>query len=201
MIRIVKSIVTIVAVAAIATTATGAYFSDTETSTGNTITAGTLDLNLDGGNTNVVKFAVTDMKPGDTKTGMYAVANAGSISGYLDLESIAVSSDDNLCNEPETNAGDVTCGVGDGELAGLVNLQIYSDADLSGTYTAGDVLIYNGLASSIAASYDANIAVAAAATKNIIVDASWASSANDNMAQTDSLNLNMTFELAQTTAQ
>lgn len=45
--RILASLGMIVFVAAIAAGATGAFFSDTETSTGNTFTAGDIDLQID----------------------------------------------------------------------------------------------------------------------------------------------------------
>ena len=47
---------------------TYAYFSDTESSTGNTLTAGTLDLNIDGGDIAVTTFDVSDVAPGDNGT-------------------------------------------------------------------------------------------------------------------------------------
>ena len=64
---ILLSLMTIALVGALVGGGVFAYFSDTETSTGNTFTAGTLDLNLDAGNTNVVKFTVSDVKPGDSR--------------------------------------------------------------------------------------------------------------------------------------
>ena len=45
--------------------ATTAYFSDVERSFGNTFTAGSLDLKIDGKDCNVVKFVHFNMKPGD----------------------------------------------------------------------------------------------------------------------------------------
>lgn len=45
--KIIKSLSVVAFVAAIAIAATGAYFSDTETSTGNTFTAGSIDLKVD----------------------------------------------------------------------------------------------------------------------------------------------------------
>ena len=66
-----------VAVAAVAG-ATFAVFSDTETSAGNTFAAGSLDLTVDGDNTNVVKFNVSDMRPGNQPKGTYTLANVGS---------------------------------------------------------------------------------------------------------------------------
>jgi predicted ribosomally synthesized peptide with SipW-like signal peptide len=202
--KILISLVMVLAMTTLLVGATRAYFSDNETSNGNTFGAGTLDLNLDGGNTNVVKFTVTDMKPGDSQTGTWTVHNAGSIAGYLDLESITKSSDEYACTEPESTAGDLTCdnpGAGQGELLGLLNIQLFVDANNNGTYDGGDILIYNGLASGLAASYDQNLSLGAGGTNYITMVVSWPSSASDNLGQSDRLNLGMTFELGQTTGQ
>ncbi len=54
--KITLSLVMIAAVGAIVIGATGAYFSDTEVSSGNTFTAGTLDLNINEDNIAVLMF-------------------------------------------------------------------------------------------------------------------------------------------------
>ena len=66
--KIMKSLSVIVFVGAIALAGTGAYFSDTETSTGNMITAGSLDLTVNGVNGDPVEAVVIieDMKPSQT---------------------------------------------------------------------------------------------------------------------------------------
>jgi predicted ribosomally synthesized peptide with SipW-like signal peptide len=69
---------------------TFAYFQDTETSTGNSFTAGTLDLKLDGGDINVVKFTVTNANPGESGHNFWTLHNAGSLQGYLNLSGISV---------------------------------------------------------------------------------------------------------------
>ncbi|MHC1716742.1 MAG: TasA family protein [Candidatus Dojkabacteria bacterium] len=62
--------------------ATTAYFSDTEVSSANTFTAGTLDLQVDNQNTTVKSFIVEGMKPGDSYGRKYfRLKNTGSISG------------------------------------------------------------------------------------------------------------------------
>ncbi len=185
--------------------ATRAYFSDTETSNGNTFTAGTLDLKVDSVNNPPVKFTVSNMKPGDTQSGMWTVNNTGSIDGYLDLENITATSDDLGCNEPEQTAGDVTCGdpgTGDGDLLGLLNTQLFVDVNHDGDYDAGgDALIYDGLANGLAANYEQNLSLISGATNYITMVITWPLSANDNLGQSDRLNLSMTFELGQTTGQ
>lgn len=202
MIRILKSLVTIAAVAVVAVGATGAYFSDTETSTGNSFTAGTLDLNVDGANTNVVKFNLSNLKPGSQPTGSYTLSNVGSINGYLDIHNIAVTDTENSCTEPEVSAGDVTCtDPGAGELSSVLGLTMYWDNDGDGYYSVGDVYVYNGMANGVAANYDANKQVNTGSNAKLMVVLNWWSTANDNLAQNDSMQLDMTFELAQTTAQ
>lgn len=79
--NIIKSLLVVVAVAAIAGGATWAYFSDSETSTGNTFTAGTATIALDGDASNgAAYFTAANMKPGDTVTKYVAVKNTGSIN-------------------------------------------------------------------------------------------------------------------------
>lgn len=68
---------------------TWSYFSDTETSNSNQIAAGTLDLNLNGGNSNVnIQTGLTNKAPGDQDlTGPYAtLKNVGSLVGEFDIK-------------------------------------------------------------------------------------------------------------------
>jgi len=61
--KILLSLAVIGIATAIAVGGTIAYFSDTETSTGNTFTAGTIDISVDGQNPWTGSFAMEDMKP------------------------------------------------------------------------------------------------------------------------------------------
>lgn len=63
--------------------ATTSFFSDTEISSGNTITAGTLDLTVDEVNEPSVKhFVVSNMKPGQTfGRETFKLKNIGNLSG------------------------------------------------------------------------------------------------------------------------
>ena len=104
-----------------------AYFSDVETSTGNTFTAGTLDLNLDGGNTNVVKFSVGDVAPGDSGNATWTVSNVGTIDGYLDLESIGVTEGVGTTTDPEE--ADEPTHVDTAQLGNYLLAHLFIDAD------------------------------------------------------------------------
>ncbi|OQB06339.1 MAG: Camelysin metallo-endopeptidase [bacterium ADurb.Bin212] len=195
MLKILKSFLVIAVVGAIATSATGAYFSDSETSTGNTFSAGSLDLNVDGGNTNVVKFNVTNMRPGNQPTAQYTLANVGTINGYLDLANITVTDLENGITEPESSAGDITDP--QGELSSVLGLTVYWDNDGDGYYSVGDVKIYDSMANGIASSYDTNKLVTAGSNVKMMVVVNWWNTPNDNLAQTDSMQLDFTFNLSQ----
>jgi len=67
----------IAAVAAIAIGATTAYFSDTETSTGNTFSAGTIDIAIDGQNPWTENYQIGDLKPGETGYINFDIRNVG----------------------------------------------------------------------------------------------------------------------------
>ena len=197
--RIILSLALIVVASAGAIGATRAYFSDTETSTGNSFAAGTLDLNLDGANINVVKFSLTNLVPGDLGTGTWTIYNAGSINGYVDIHSIARTDNDNLCNEPE-GLVDSNCGAGEGELSANMDINLFIDVNGDGVFDSGDTTIYTGHLSEIAANYDQNIALNALATKYISLNWGIPSGAGNDI-QSDSVSVDMTFELGQTTAQ
>ncbi|MFH1890030.1 MAG: TasA family protein [Candidatus Kuenenbacteria bacterium] len=198
--KILISISIIAAVAAITIGATTAYFSDNETSIGNTFTAGTLDLNLDGADTNTVKFTLANLKPGDSGSGTWIVNNVGNLGGFLDLESINLADDDNNCNDPESDVDDSCTLTGGGELSANMNVDLFVDVNNNASLDAGEEVIYSGALSSIALSYDLNLALASGDTNYISLN--WIIPADSgNIIQSDGLELDITFELAQTEGQ
>ncbi|MDD5146317.1 MAG: TasA family protein [Candidatus Pacebacteria bacterium] len=76
--KIILSLAIIGAVAAIAVGGTVAYFTDTETSTGNTFTAGTIDIAIDGQNPWTSHYSVGDLKPGETGNINFDITNVGA---------------------------------------------------------------------------------------------------------------------------
>ncbi len=199
--RILISSATIALVVGIVIAVTGAYFSDTETSNDNTFTAGTLNLTLDDNDgTNVVKFTVANVKPGDNGVGTWKLVNTGSLSGYVDLESIAVTDTENVNPESETNTTEP------GDLGANMDVVLFWD-DGAGDGTAGngvkdgtEATIYSGKLANIASSYDTNYALAAGGTTYISM--TWSvDSGVGNDIQGDKSELDITFELAQTQGQ
>ena len=58
-------------------------------------------------------------------------------------------------------------------------------------------MIYNGMTGGIASGYDQNIAIPAGGSVRINAVFDWWSTPSDNLAQSDSMDLDMTFELGQ----
>jgi predicted ribosomally synthesized peptide with SipW-like signal peptide len=92
-----------------------AYFSDTETSTGNSFTAGTLNLdvtifgdgpagkvdvheNADGTNDYVV---FSDLAPGDSGSIVWNITNTGSLDGWINVTQGLSNDNDGIDTEPE----------------------------------------------------------------------------------------------------
>ncbi|MFA5747358.1 MAG: TasA family protein, partial [Candidatus Paceibacterota bacterium] len=76
--KILLSLSVIAAVATIAVGGTIAYFSDTETSTGNTFTAGTISIAVNGQETWTENFVFGDMKPSQVEYSNFTVTNTAT---------------------------------------------------------------------------------------------------------------------------
>jgi len=196
---ILMSILMIGVVAMAAGAGTLALFSDTETSTGNTFTAGTLDLKVDGGDSNVVMFSVSDVKPGDSGSAEITLTNAGSLDGYLDITFSNVVDDDPSLTEPEDEVDDDT-GTGAGELADNLHILAYIDEDDDDEYDSGDTLVYDGMAVNIAGEKLSDYSLASGASKVFRIE--WSVDVNvGNEIQDDEAGFDIEFELAQTAGQ
>ncbi len=204
--KIVFSLAIIAAVGAVVVGATTAYFSDTETSTGNTFAAGTLNLTVDGNDgANTLKFTVTDANPGASGSDTYTLVNAGTIDGVLDIEAISVTDYENDCVSAESDAGDVTCGdpgAGEGELSANLNIDAFWDIDGDGVFDVGDGdnYIEQDTLDNWAANYEEDVALDSGDTTYITFE--WSvDGAVGNDIQTDSLELDLSFEMGQFAAQ
>ena len=197
--KVLIALMAVLITVALAGIGTYAYFSDTETSNGNTFAAGTLDLNVDGGNTNVVKFTVTNMKPGNQPKKSFTLANVGTINGYLDLENIVVTDAENGRLDPEIDAGDTTDGTG--ELQNVVNVRLFIDYGGDGWISSGDDVFYNGLVKDLPGNFELDESINAGSSINIVALFDWWNTPDDNQAQSDSMTLDITFELGQDASQ
>lgn len=137
--KILIALLGVLLVAALAGAGTFAYFSDTETSTGNSFTAGILDLKVDGeDDPNVSTYLeVGNVAPGDSDEVTINLANAGTIDGTATIHIIGVADDDVSSNEPELAAGDLPDdpeNTEDGELCDNLYLVITADLDGDGAF-------------------------------------------------------------------
>ena len=92
--KILISLMAIALVVGLVGAGTIAYFSDTESSTGNTFTAGTLVLSVTGSETGSAGWvSPTNWAPGETEDGNVILANAGTIQApmRLQIDSITVT--------------------------------------------------------------------------------------------------------------
>lgn len=148
-----SSTMVLAAAAALAVGGTGAFFSDTETSTGNTFTAGAIDLMIDNtsyrsnenhvpapspnttwtidnlqnsiGDTIHKFFDFSDLKPADFGEDTISL-HAGTNSAYLCANVKLTSNKDNDCTEPEQGAQgeNGACGTGDPNSNGELAQQV-----------------------------------------------------------------------------
>src|SRR3989344_5963664 len=116
---------------ALALGSTGAFFSDIELSSGNTFSAGAIDLKIDN----------TSYYNGEATISLHVDTN----DAYLCANITLTSNDDNTCNEPELG-DEPSCtapGVGQGELAQNVNFMWWAD-DGDNVLETGEEVISTG---------------------------------------------------------
>ena len=119
---------------------TWAYFSDPETSTGNILTAGTLDLTLGG--SGLLTAGITDVYPGQgepTATSASAtLTDNGSIAGEMDIAFDTTITNTESSDTSELGVTYDEDGAG-GELGAEVLIAVFLDVDGGGAWTSGDI--------------------------------------------------------------
>lgn len=181
--KVLIALLGVLLVAALAGAGTFAAFSDVETSTANSFTAGTLDLKIndaDGASIPAL-FTVSDVKPGDSGTATYTLKNSGTIAGYLDLSGITMTNTEGTNTEAEVNTAEP------GDLGANMNV----------TVTIGTTTVYTGPLASMAGAYDLDIALGAGGSTTLIIAWSVPGTVGNDI-QGDVTNLAFTVELDQT---
>ncbi len=117
---------------------TWAFFSDPESSSGNQIVSGSLDLQVDGQNPwTATKVNVSNMKPGDSGVATMTVANSGTLAGTLTVDITGLSDAPGTTPEPEPTPDN-------GELSANLDIVIWVDTDHDGIKDAGETQLYSG---------------------------------------------------------
>lgn len=225
---ILVSLLMIGIVAIAAGAGTIAYFFDIEQSTGNTFTAGTLNLKyqLDPGTGNYGNwqdgsqdtFTLSDLKPGDSGYVRYKLQNTGTLAGYVEVSGLSATHSENVNPESEPTSDPDT-----GELSTMdeeLFILMWFDADNEGDVDVGEKLVWaagdtnnNGVADQ----YETITAKAIGTFSGFNSDSNVALSGNgditylrinwnipstvENDIQGDRVTVGITFELAQTTGQ
>ncbi len=104
---VLTAILTIALVSVLVGAGTFAYYADTEVSSGNTFTAGTMDLKINDEDPDawddgaIATWVLSDMKPGDSKTGSVIITKEGS----LDADHLEITCDYSVDDElPQSEA-------------------------------------------------------------------------------------------------
>jgi len=149
--KILASLMVIGLVASAIGMGTYAYFSDTETSTGNTFTAGSIDLKIDldrdGQGIWDLKdlgagdkfFDYSDIKPGDSgelTVSLHVYNNDAWACFYIK----PTTDSDNSCTEPESEEETDCTDTGDGELDNYLMFRIWED-DGDNIYENEEILL------------------------------------------------------------
>lgn len=96
---------------------TSAIFTDQETSEGNILSAGTLDLQVDDtDNPNITTISLSNMAPGDVETHSFTLKNVGSLSG---VPKICIR---NVLNTESTGSTEFESDGDAGELGANINV-------------------------------------------------------------------------------
>ena len=210
---VLVSVLCIGLVAMLAGAGTLAYFSDTETSTGNTFTAGTLNLkySTDGGETwqdgTNAYFTFSNVAPGDpvlpTKTMTFTLKNDGTIDAESLKVTWAVTDDEPTDDtEPEEDA-ETNIGKDIYDISNKTTVVIYyagTNVTDAVDNAVGDDKAPLYLSELNGKTYDfedgAGVVFAAGVTKNLVMTLTLESN-TDNEYQGDRSTVNMTFELTQ----
>lgn len=249
--KIIMSLSVIAAVSAAVVGGTGAFFSDSETSTGNTFTAGSIDLSIGSqfssnnnanglpatqpllaDNNGRALYNFTDLKPGDFGSGSFDLS-VTSNEAYACAMTQITSTPENTPIDPEIGSGDsaVLNGPNDGELQNFLQFAIFADQNGNGVRDPSEPLNVNQYGAGDGNGFTTTelggagwIAVADPTSPNTwLTIPSLAPSIpyhagfmycfgnfdangvcgldlldNDNVAQTDSISGNLTFQAIQT---
>jgi spore coat-associated protein N len=200
---------------------TWAFFTDTESSTNNSIIAGTLDLRVGAADpcTESIDLGY-QIQPGmNGNAADWTVTNLGSINGSLKVTIGSITNNENTRTEPEEAAGDTTSGAAEGELGDFVDIAVWLDVNQSSVWDAGDMYLKSdgtvvnwASGSSLPAGAYDNInnyagidwesadgmpSLSGSADLDFMVEYTFPIDANDNRTQSDGCLFDITFILEQ----
>ncbi|MHB9288139.1 TasA family protein [Halobacteriales archaeon Cl-PHB] len=181
---------------------TTALFSDSETSS-NTVQAGTLDLTLDSRNSSVTLLSESNVAPGASGSDSVTLANAGSVTGYVDVEVVSTTNYENGCKGNEKKADDknTSCddpGIGQGELQEYLEVRAsLGTQDLWEGKWLTPVEIYNN--DQYGTTYDLDYALSGGSSADFVLEWRLECPNSCDIVQSDSFEFTVQFSLDQQT--
>jgi predicted ribosomally synthesized peptide with SipW-like signal peptide len=212
--KIVGLSITALLVLCLTAVSTWAYFKDTESTQSNTFQSGTLDLQV---GLVTGQLSVSDLIPGSSgNASAWLLQNSGSLDGSLSLLLSPISNTENEVTEVEQASGESSSNTV-GDLGGLLKIALWMDINNDGwsngdyyldpsgisldkvIWSVGTPLEYFYLNSFDSKTSTAMQIIPSNSTAGYFkADYSFPSNGiGDNLAQTDSCSLNLTFYLAQ----
>jgi predicted ribosomally synthesized peptide with SipW-like signal peptide len=204
--KIIIGLVMVLALGIIVSRATAAWFSDTETSTGNTFSAGTLDLKADGlEGAQVVHITRTNMVPyahwSHSYGGQWMLQNTGTVPGKLTMTIQNIQNGTPTCNGPKVAAlaaaGLPACvpGSATGGRLGDLLFGVWSRNEAPWGYLSSVYTPFNSMGGVAISPVTLNPGESIAA----YLDLEWDTHAGtlDNTAQGDTLSFDVVFNLDQ----
>lgn len=127
-----------------------AYFNDTETSTGNSFTAGTLDLTVNALNPwTTTEFTADNLAPGSTGFKNMLLTNEGNTPGTLTGRITSITNSGGSTPEPELEFGTDA-----GELAANMMITVWVDGNSNGIIDGTETSAYSGYLSAATTSWN-----------------------------------------------
>lgn len=186
--RLLGGLVTVGAASAAAGAGTMAVFTDSEQSGGNDLSAGTLDLTLDGQDATVQFLSAATVAPGDSGSGTVTLRNTGSVPGYVDIVVATTNFENGLAgNEKSADNTGGDPGQGNGELQNSLE----TTGTLGGTTVWSNTTVVN-----LQSGYDEDVQLSPGTSADFVLGWQLPSSTGRE-AQTDSVEVSLTFRLDQ----
>ncbi len=168
---------------------TWAYFQDTETSTGNVLAAGTLDLKTDDADGVTQTLYASNLKPGDIVPGSIALKNTGSVAGSS-VDLVFTYGENDTSPNPSPMTADATAAVIE---VTTLTLEGY---DLLGGVSDGNSNLYIDIEDLKNANVSDPTGIDASGTKAFIITVQLRADTSGDF-QYDGINITMTFTLNQ----
>lgn len=167
---------------------TMAAFSDAASSSGNDVVAGTLNLTLDGADQTVTSLDASDVQPDASGSGSVTLGNTGSLDGDIEVEIAAIRSNENGFHGAENGNADST--PNDGELDEYLEVEAtVGSTTVWPRQTVASLLVGDAVAP--------GVTLGTGDSETFALEW-WLPGSTGNDAQSDGVELDLTFRLVQT---